>query len=149
MELLLPRSGVRQVGGSGHLTLILKRVYHPTGTNGILVYNNRIICATIELPWQGNQQQVSCIPEGRYPLHRNWFPKHGDQLGVADVPGRSGILIHPANDALQELRGCIAPVTKHTGPGKGIYSRVALDRLKNMVYPVLDAEEEVFIDVTT
>lgn len=149
MEFAFSRSGARQSGGSGHLTLVLKRVYLPTGTNGILYHNGTAICGTIELPWQDNRQAESCIPEGRYPLYRDWFPKHGDQLWVADVPDRSGILIHPANDALGELKGCIAPVTKHTGPGKGIYSRVALDRIKNMVYPVLAAEEDVYIVITT
>lgn len=149
MEFALPRSGARQVGGSGHLTLVLKRDYHPLGTNGILYHGDTVLCHTIELPWRENRSEISCIPEGRYRLYRQWFPKHGDQLGVAGVPARSGILIHPANNALRELKGCIAPVTKHTATGTGLYSRVALTRIKDIVYPVLAAEEEVYVVIST
>ncbi len=141
------RSVSRPVGGTGHLTLRLQRTYHPGGTNGTLYHNGRALCHTIELAWRDNQRQISCIPEGTYRLYRGDFPKHGDQLALHDVPGRDGILIHPANHALRELRGCIAPVTKHTGPGKGIHSRIALDRIKDLVYPVLEAGEDVFLEI--
>jgi hypothetical protein len=33
-------------------------------------------------------------------------------LEVIDVKNRKLILFHPANNALKELNGCIAPVTK-------------------------------------
>ncbi len=66
---------------------------------------------------------------------------------VEGVPGRSGILIHAANNAVTELRGCIAPVTKHTGPGRGIHSRVAMERVENVVVPVLEAGEDVWLEV--
>ncbi len=137
----------RPIGGTGHLTLELRRTYLPGGTNGTLYHNGRVLCHTIELPWRDNQRQVSCVPEGTYRLCRDTFPKHGDQLALLDVPGRDGILIHPANHALRELRGCIAPVTKHTAPGKGLHSRVALDRIKDLVYPVLEAAEDVFLEI--
>jgi hypothetical protein len=39
-------------------------------------------------------------------IHRN-SPKYGDHLHIVDVPGRSYILIHPAN-FVSQLRGCIA-----------------------------------------
>lgn len=137
----------RPAGGAGHLTLVLKRNYHAGGTNGTLYLGDRILCHTIELPWRQNRHEVSCILEGTYGLYRGQFPKNGDQIGLADVPGRTAILIHPANDALRQLQGCIAPVTKHTGPGKGIHSRIALDRVKDVVYPVLDAGEEVWLQI--
>jgi len=147
MNRAIPWPVSRPVGGAGHLTLVLKREYHPGGTNGTLYLGDRPLCHTIELPWRDNQRQVSCIPEGRYRLYRHEFPTQGDQLGIADVPGRSAILIHAANDALRELRGCIAPVTKHTAPGKGLHSRIALERIKDAVYPVLEAGEEVWLEI--
>jgi hypothetical protein len=64
-----------------------------------------------------------------------------------NVPGRDLILIHPSNDAKKELLGCIAPVTKHTGIGKGSSSRKALEKLKTLVYPAFDRNEEVKINI--
>ena len=56
---------------------------------------------------------------------------------------RSFILFHPANNALKELNGCIAPVTKLSGPGLGLMSRKAFERLKTLVYQALDNKESV------
>jgi hypothetical protein len=50
-------------------------------------------------------------------------------------------LIHPANDAKQELLGCIAPVLYHTGIGKGVYSRRSLDLLLMKLNGVLTTKE--------
>jgi len=96
----------------------------------------------------GNQRNVSCIPEGRYRLQPYRSRRFGPCLLVAGVPGRSGILIHAANHAATELRGCIAPVTKPTGAGRGLYSRVALERLEAVVMPVLEAGETVWLEIS-
>ena len=64
-----------------------------------------------------------------------------------DVKDRDCILIHPANDALHELKGCIAPVSFLTGPGKGIGSRVALKKLTALVYAALDQSKPVFLTI--
>ncbi|WP_257667264.1 DUF5675 family protein [Parapedobacter tibetensis] len=125
--------------------LHLIRTYHPEGTNGVLKHQGKPVCQTIELPWRNNRRWVSCIPEGRYRLFRRMHFKHGDQLAVANVPARSSILIHPANFAVTELQGCIAPVTKCVAPGKGVFSRLALDRIKAITYPALEAGEAVWL----
>jgi hypothetical protein len=127
------------------MELYLKREYHPQGTNGKLTYQNKEVCQTIELPWKNNKRSISCIPAGRYRLVKREHPKHGSQLLLANVPNREGILIHPANFALRELQGCIAPVTKCTGEGQGNYSKVAFGRLEDLVQPVLEAEEAVWL----
>jgi hypothetical protein len=59
------------------------------------------------------------------------------------------ILFHPANNALRELKGCIAPVTKLSGPGLGLMSRKAFAKLKDLVYKALDNEESVALLVTS
>jgi len=64
-------------------------------------------------------------------------------LEVLDVKNRSLILFHPANNALQELNGCIAPVAKLSGPGLGLMSRKAFTKLKALVYKSLDSKESV------
>jgi hypothetical protein len=56
-------------------------------------------------------------------------------------------LFHPANNALQELKGCIAPVTKLSGPGLGLMSRKAFTQLKDLVYARLDKKESVALIV--
>lgn len=139
--------GTVNTGAKGQLTLVLARTYHAGGTNGTLLLYGKPVCRTIELPWQGNRRNVSCIPEGRYRLTRTHTNRFGYGLQVLGVPDRSGILIHAANDAATELQGCIAPVTGHTGEGKGIYSRIALERVEDIVYPVLEAGEEVWLRV--
>ena len=123
------------------MELELRRVYGQDGTSGTIWYYGQKICESIELPWRNNQRNVSCIPEGRYLLQTQIHPVKGKQIVVCGVPGRQGILIHAANDALLELRGCIAPVCKVSSPGRGLYGRIALERLEDGVIPVVDAKE--------
>ena len=126
------------------MELELIRNYDPEGTNGELVLK---VSNTIELPWLQNQRNVSCIPEGRYELKKRVTQKRGQHLLVVNVKGRDGILIHPANDAKKELRGCIAPVTILTGPGRGSQSRLANEKLKALVLEALERNEKVFITI--
>jgi len=126
------------------MELILTRSYHPEGTNGKLCDGEQLVCSTIELPWRENQRMVSCIPEGRYELAKRYTDKRGWHLLVKNVPNRSGILFHPANNALKELKGCIAPVSKVVGPGKGTQSKVADSRLKTLVFEAMDKGDSVF-----
>lgn len=129
------------------MELILKRAYFPKGTNGSLFESGAFICFTIELPWQENRYMVSCIPEGKYQLKRRYTEKHGWHLMVTEVLHRSGILIHPANDAQKELEGCIAPVTMLSGIGTGTDSRKADSKLKKLVFAAIDQEEDVFLTI--
>ncbi len=64
-------------------------------------------------------------------------------MEVTNIENRSLILFHPANNALLELNGCIAPVTKLSGPGLGLMSRKAFAKLKDLVYKALDRKESV------
>ena len=131
------------------MELELIRTYYPTGTNGKIQYQNRLMMYSIELPWKDNLAQVSCIPEGRYELKKRWSPRLHRHLQVSDVPARECILIHPANDALRELKGCIAPVSLIIGQGKGIRSRIAMDALNNLVYGAMDLDDRVFLNIKT
>jgi hypothetical protein len=122
------------------MELVLIRTYHTDGTNGTLTINNSFQCYTIELPWVNNLPRRSCIPEGRYELKKRYSPKFKDHLLVQGVPGRSLVLLHPANDALKELKGCIAPVSSLDGAGKGSHSRKAFKKLLQLVYKALELE---------
>jgi len=129
------------------MELQLNRTYHKGGVNGLLRWGNEVICLTIELPWLGNRPRVSCIPEGRYPLRKRYTPRFGSHFEVVGVTDRKYILFHSANDADKELRGCIAPVLKHTGEGKGAHSRAALDRMKERLYPLLDNGHKLYLTI--
>ncbi|MDE3235502.1 MAG: hypothetical protein KGO81_06065 [Bacteroidota bacterium] len=129
------------------MELVLLRTYYPEGTNGDLWLGDEGLCHTIELPWKENAHNISCIPEGRYELEKRYSPKFQWHVLLKNVQDRSLILIHPANDAMKELRGCIAPVTVLTGPGKGIQSRLVFEKLKGLIYPVLDRGEKVYLNI--
>ena len=125
----------------------LYRSYHQNGVNGLLFISGKAVVKTIELPWRSNATGISCIPEGSYVLRKRYSPKFKHHYEIAQVPGRSHILLHPANDATRELRGCIAPVLQHTGEGKGSSSRIALEHLKNHLDPVLERGEEIILTI--
>jgi hypothetical protein len=125
------------------MVLILSRTYFPDGTNGKLECGGKLICFTIELPWKNNETKVSCIPEGKYFIKKQYSKKHQWHLEVLEVKNRNLILFHPANNALQELKGCIAPVTNISGPGLGLMSRKAFSKLKKLVYKALNNHESV------
>lgn len=129
------------------MELELKRTYFPAGCNGSIYRGDIFICHTIELPWKDNERRTSCIPEGRYELQKRYSPKFKWHLIIKGVPGRSVILIHPANDAMKELKGCIAPVCELTGEGKGLLSKNALTRLIAVVYAAFAKEQTVFITI--
>ena len=109
------------------MTIELQRWYRDGWTDGMIFINGILLCRSIELGWANNERNVSCVPEGVYPVAIIQHPKFGECLRIVKVKGRSGILMHVANDAQKELRGCIAPVFSLIGNGKGQYSRLALN----------------------
>lgn len=93
--------------------IAIARTYYPKQTLGLagVYYKNQMIFPfkTLELPWLQNQHGISCVPEGEYPLVREYSPKFNCKLlELKEVPDRTESKIHPANYTSQ-LRGCIAP----------------------------------------
>ena len=129
------------------MELELVRTYYVGGTNGILLHDALALCNTIELPWKENEHEFSCVPEGKYEIIKRYSPKLKWHLQVCSVPDRDCILIHPANDDIKELKGCIAPVTNFSGEGKGTRSRLVFEKLRAFIYPVLEKNEKVFITI--
>ena len=127
------------------MVIELQRLYRDTWTDGLIFIKGVLLCRSIELRWANNERNVSCVPEGVYPVTIIQHPKFGECLQINGVKGRSGILVHVANDAQKELRGCIAPVFSLSGNGKGLHSRLALnyiiENLKN------SGEKEHFIEI--
>lgn len=75
---------------------------------GELVFNGKHLAWTIERP--PTDPEHPCISTGRFQLVRYDEGKHGPNTPLlVGVPGRSFIEIHPANFAIPQLLGCIAP----------------------------------------
>jgi len=129
------------------MELELIRTYYAHGTNGEIFFNKTRFCSSIELAWRNNEHLVSCIPEGRYELLIRYSEKFKWHLQLKNVKDRDLILIHPANDARKELKGCIAPVSILESPGKGIKSRIAFQNLMGLVFPVLDQNKQFFLTI--
>jgi hypothetical protein len=137
------------------MELVLQRAYFKQGTNGTLfssdtpseIAQDRFLCHTIELPWINNKRNVSCIPEGPYEIVPRFSKRFQHHLILKNVEGRSFILFHPANDAIRDLAGCIAPVTYLSGIGKGVYSRDAMQKLLSLVYQAQDRKEKITLTI--
>ncbi len=73
-------------------------------------------CKTLELPWNNNRRNVSCIRGGRYTIERRTHGRyykaynhrwgHEFSLEIPRVQGRGDILIHTGNFK-KHTRGCI------------------------------------------
>lgn len=76
-------------------------------TLGECYVNNCYLGKSLERGWQDNKSNISCVPEGEYPLkleYSNRFNK--DLWELKDVPNRSECKFHSANYWYQ-LEGCI------------------------------------------
>ena len=90
--------------------LLIRDTFSKKSTIGELFLNGERICDTLENPWQDNQRNISCIPEGVYPvrlrLPRESASRDYLHLLVQEVPNRDWILFHRGNTA-KDTSGCI------------------------------------------
>jgi len=90
--------------------LLIRDTFSKVSTLGELFLNGERICDTLENPWQDNQRNISCIPEGVYDvrlrLPRESATRDYMHLLVKDVPNRDYILLHIGNTA-KDTSGCI------------------------------------------
>ena len=90
--------------------LLIRDTFSKESTIGELFLNGERICDTLENPWQDNQRNISCIPEGIYPVRLRLPRESGTRdyihLLVKDVKDRDYILIHIGNTA-KDTSGCI------------------------------------------
>lgn len=79
------------------MNVVLKRYESSDhGTFGKIVINDKTF-HTLELPWKNNKKNISCIPTGTYECELYPSSRFGVVYILKNVPGRSGILIHPGN----------------------------------------------------
>ena len=90
--------------------LLIRNTFSKKSTIGELFLNGERICDTLENPWVDNQRNISCIPEGVYPvrlrLPRESATRDYLHLLVQKVPNRDFILVHRGNFPSQ-TQGCL------------------------------------------
>ena len=90
--------------------LLIRDTFSKESTIGELFLNGERMCDTLENPWIDNERNVSCIPEGIYPvrirLSRESATRDYMHLLVKDVKDRDYILFHIGNTA-KDTSGCI------------------------------------------
>ena len=90
--------------------LLIRDTFSKNSVIGELFINGERICDTLENPWIDNQRNISCIPEGEYPvrlrLARESATRDYLHLLVKDVPNRDYILFHRGNYP-KDTSGCI------------------------------------------
>jgi hypothetical protein len=88
------------------IKLVLVRSKLPKETLGTYYimdgYKEIFKCNCLELPWLDNQKNISCIPDGIYPVIKYSSISHPDCFLIQNVPNRSGILIHLGTFATQK-----------------------------------------------
>lgn len=152
------------------ITISLVRAYPKKDyTVGLLYVDGKYFSATMEDPDRGLLQSMSleeirkikipgktAIPRGTYRLrltvsakfkNRTWAKPYGGLVPlVEDVPGYTGIRIHPGNTA-DDSAGCILP-GQNLQPGKVLNSVTTYRKLMDEVlYPAHLRGEEVFITI--
>jgi len=101
------------------------------------------ISPCIERGDRNNEQNVSNVPTGTYPLVWENSPKFGMVWELKDVPNRSECKIHAAN-MWNQINGCIAPGT-YLGEinNDGYYDTLASgDALKRFHLALEDMQEQ-------
>ena len=90
--------------------LLIRNTFSKKSTIGELFLNGERICDTLENSWQDNQRNISCIPEGVYPVRLRLPRESGTRdylhLLVQEVPNRDFILVHRGNFPSQ-TQGCL------------------------------------------
>ena len=114
-------------------------------TIGKFYVDEVFFCDTLEdVPRKEKIQDKTCIPAGKYKVELTFSNRFQRILPLLlDVPGFTGIRIHPGNDA-KDTSGCIL-VGVNDVKGRVTKSKVTFDRL----FSVLEAVDgEIWIDIT-
>jgi len=106
----------------------LVRTYYDDRTEGKLFFPDGTYVYTLERPWLDNKPFVSCIPEGKYIVDRDYTGKHQwYKIREGQVEGRSFIEFHEAN-VVSQLEGCVSLCMRLSG-GKAYQCTAALNKL--------------------
>lgn len=128
------------------------RNYETVGTFGQMLLEDGFRLATVERPWIDNLPNVSCIPEGIYPMRKRRSPliartskgKYTEGWEICEIPGRTLVEVHIANYP-RDVKGCCGVGMKTgfiSGERAVLKSAVAFDELMSR----LEGRDEWFIE---
>ena len=128
------------------LNLKLQRLYpKPNYIIGKFYIESDFFSDTMELPWRDNQENISCIPAGIYPVEMLMSPHFGRMLPhILNVPDRTDVMMHNGSFP-QDTNGCVL-VGKNSSPGMLTLSRIHSDSL-NMILANETAMQIQILDV--
>lgn len=135
------------------MELTLNRIYKgETYTIGHLYANKQYICDTIEdkvriLNTEDDKvYKQTAIPKGRYKVILTYSPHfHKILPELLNVPFFKNIRIHSGNDE-NDSAGCII-VGENKIKGKVINSKQTLNKLMQILKPINNSGEEIYINV--
>jgi len=97
-------------GGQARRLIVTRTISGPTGTFGHFRFEGKYLTIegyTLELPWMGNKNDKSCIPEGDYKAilaHQENIDQWN--LLTLKVPGRTDIFVH-SGSTTEDTTGCM------------------------------------------
>lgn len=104
-------------------------------------------CSTLELSWNDNKNNISCIPEGTYKVVKRNSPKYGDHFHILNVPNRDYILIHHGNYHT-DIKGCILVGSKHQDINKdGLSDVIESKKTMNDLNKIMKSQNEFMLRI--
>jgi hypothetical protein len=117
---------------------IVRHIYESRCILGKIYVNDKLVCYSLELPYNGNIKDNSSVPAGTYPAHIRTDPDLGwrIEINMSISPGRDYIQIHKGNSP-SNTTGCIIVCSTFdenycTIPAGS--STIAMTSLKNAFY---------------
>ena len=119
--------------------IITRTISGPTGTFGHFRFEGKYLTIegdTLELPWMGNKNYISCIPEGDYEaILYYWDRKDKEDIWVLwlqNTGSHKGIFVH-GGSTTEDTKGCIligkgfdkgGESNRWPRPSKGYFNRL-------------------------
>lgn len=113
------------------------------GTFGVLLYEGKPLCVTLENVWRNNERRVSCIPRGIYTAEEFSGQKYKDVWEIKGVKNRSAILIHWGN-LETDTDGCVL-VGKYFADFNGKQGIAESAKTVNMLRKILPEKFDVIV----
>lgn len=111
--------------------------------------NNPVFTAiSLERGWRNNESNVSCVPEGTYPVVLEYSPRFKQDLWeLKEVPNRTECKFHSSN-FWHQLNGCIALGVQAIDINKDQYKDVTRSKISmGLFHEVLRGQTEVTLTI--